>query len=211
MKITSISVQVRDKNRVSISVDGKYRFSLDINQVIELGLKTGNEVDENQLQTLEIEGKFGKLYGRAVEYCFMRPRSTKELRDYLYRKTLPRRNKKGELVDGYPKELTTRVIERLQQKKYLDDRKFAIYWIENRNLSKGISRRKLMSELFSKGIDSSLIEELLIENVRNDDDEIQKIIKKKRAKYDDQKLMAYLARLGFNYDDIKTALSENQD
>jgi regulatory protein len=39
--------------------------------------------------------------------------------------------------------------------------------------------------------------------------ELQKIIAKKRSRYDDeQKFMAYLARQGFSYDDIKEALRE---
>ena len=43
--------------------------------------------------------------------------------------------------------------------------------------------------------------------VRGDGDELSKMIEKKRAKYpDEQKLIAYLARQGFSYDDIKSAL-----
>ena len=46
MKITTISVQKRDNNRVNISVDGKYRFSLDVYQLVELCVKVGRECDE---------------------------------------------------------------------------------------------------------------------------------------------------------------------
>jgi len=207
MKITSITIQVRDPNRVNISIDGKFRFSLDINQVVDFKLKSGTEIDDDGLAFLEGESRFGKLYGRAAEYCLMRPRSIKELRDYLYKKTLSRRDKNGELREGYPKDITARVLDRLIEKKLIDDRKFATYWIENRNLSKGISKRKLSAELSAKGVDRSLVEELLNSSERDDDLEIKKIIKKKRSKYDDQKLMAYLARLGFSYDLIKENLN----
>ncbi len=211
MKITSITIQVRDSNRVNISIDGKFRFSLDINQVVDFKLKSGTELSDEELAFLEGESRFGKLYGRAAEYCLMRPRSVKELRDYLYRKTLSRRDKTGELREGYSKDLTVRVLDRLIEKQLIDDRKFATYWIENRNLSKGISKRKLSAELSAKGVERSLIEELLNTSERDDDSEIKKIIKKKRSKYDGQKLMAYLARMGFNYDLIKENLSCSEE
>jgi len=208
MKITAISIQARDKNRVNVSVDGKYRFSLDVYQVLELGLKVGREYDEADIVSLEQESQFGKAYSRALEYCFMRPHSIKEVKDYLYRKTMSTRTKTGEIKAGISKDITVRVLDRLLEKGYVDDKKFAHFWIENRSLAKGVSRRKLIAELRIKGISSSIIESELSDTIRNDDSEIQKIIAKKRSHYtDDQKLMAYLSRLGFDYDDIKRALS----
>ncbi len=207
MKITAISLQTRDKNRVNVSVDGKYRFSLDVSQIIDLGLKIGQDYSDAQLLEFETESQFGKLYGRALEYCLMRPHSAREVRDYLYRKTRPSRSKTGELKPGVSSELTGRVFNRLVEKGYINDQKFAHYWIENRSLTKGSSQRKLVSELRSKGVETSIIEQILCETERNDSLEIQKIIAQKRPKYpDDQKLMMYLARQGFNYDDIKSAL-----
>lgn len=211
MKITAITIQTRDKNRVNVSVDGKYRFSLDIFQVGDIGLKVGREYDEAELLAFESESQFGKLYGRSLEYCLIRPRSAREVRDYLYRKTKPIRGKTGELRPGIPPAITTRVLERLTDKGYIDDQKFAHFWAENRSLVKGVSRRKLVAELLSKGIDNTIIEQALTETGRDDALEIQKIITKKRARYpEEQKLMMYLARLGFGYDDIKKALSKTE-
>lgn len=210
MKITSITIQARDKDRVNVSVDGKYRFSLDILQVGDLGIKIGNEYSEDELAKLEEESQFGKLYARALEYSLMRPHSTREIKDYLYRKTRDTRTKEGKVRKGVSQQLTERVLERLIQKGYVDDEKFARFWIENRNLKKGSSMRKLSAELSAKGVDRSIIDTLLDESDRTDIDELQKIIEKKRSRYDDeQKFMAYLARQGFSYDDIKDALADD--
>lgn len=209
MKITSVSAQVRDKNRVNISVDGKYRFSLDLYQLSDLGIRVGKEYSEEEIVWLEQESQFGKLYSRALEYCLMRPRSAREVRDYLYRKTRPTRDKKGEIRPGIAIQITDRVFEKLLEKKYIDDQKFTKYWIENRSVTKGVSRRKLSAELRAKGVDVNIIESELGSTERNDKNEIQKIIMKKKSHYPDRtKLMAYLARLGFNYDDIKQAIDE---
>jgi len=207
MKITSISTQTRDKNRVNVSVDGKYKFSLDIFQVGDLGLKVGKEYSEEELEALVEESTFGKAYARALEYCLMRPHSLKEVRDYLYRKTRDSRTKTGDIKKGISPKITSRVYDRLIEKNYINDEKFTKYWIENRSLRKGASMRKIKSELYAKGVGSLIIEEIMDESDRNDIDELSKIIVKKRSKYpDDQKLMAYLARQGFSYDDIKSSL-----
>lgn len=210
MKITALKIQARDKDRVNVFVDGTYRFSLDIAQVAELGIKNGAEYSEERLVELENESQFGKLYTRALEYALTRPRSQREMRDYLYRKTRDTRTKTGQIKKGVSKELTERVFNRLIHKNYVDDEKFTRFWIENRNVRKGISRRKLQAELAAKGIDKTIIDTAFGDSERSDTDELQKIIAKKAGRYDDlQKLIAYLARQGFRYDDIKTALEED--
>ena len=211
MKITSLTAQVRNLDRVNISIDGKYRFSLDISQITDLGVKVGREVNEDELVELETESQFGKLYSRSLEYCLSRPHSVREVRDYLYRKTLTTKykNRRGELAEkqGYSPILTTRVLEKLQQKGYVDDEHFARWWVETRNLMRGISLRKLTSELRAKGVSSDIIDEVMGESNRRDEDELAKIIAKKRRKYpDDEKLVQYLARQGFGYEDIKAPL-----
>lgn len=208
MKITGITSQTKNDNRVNVMVDGTYRFSLDIFQLSDLGIRVGKEYTEEELVELESESQFGKLYARTLEYCLMRPHSAKEIRDYLYRKTRDTRTKTGGIKKGVPVEITERVFARLTDKGYIDDEKFARYWVENRNTTKGSSRRKIIAELRAKGVEPSLVERLWEDSERSDENELQKIIAKKRGRYpDDQKFMQYLARQGFSYDDIKSALS----
>lgn len=216
MKVTALTAQQKDPNRINVMVDSKYRFSLDISQVVSLGVKVGREYSDAELAEIEGESQFGKLYARALEYCLMRPHSAREVRDYLWRKTRETKYKSrrtGEIKtrDGVAPELADRVYDKLVEKQYIDDEKFARYWVENRNFTKGASRRKLSSELAAKGVERGVVERLLAESARTDDDELQKILAKKRSKYsDEQKLMQYLARQGFSYDDIKHALSDDR-
>lgn len=217
MIITAITLQQKDPNRVNIMVDGKYRFSLDILQVGELGVRIGKEYTDAELTELETESQFGKLYTRTLEYCLMRPHSAKEVRDYLYRKTRTTRTRRrttGEIVErpGVAVAVTDRVFTRLVDKGYIDDEKFARYWIENRSQLKGASRRKLQLELRAKGVDSSTIDHIMADSERSDSDEIQKVIKKKQRLYPDrQKFIQYLMRQGFRYDDVLEALSTNDE
>ena len=215
MKITSLSAQVRNPDRVNVAIDGVYRLSLTVAQVVDLGIKVSSEIDEELLASLEAESTFGKLYARTLEYCLMRPHSAREVRDYLYRKTRTTRYKQrrtGEIKEreGVSQLMADRVYDRLVEKGYIDDEKFAQFWVENRNQTKGASRRKLQAELQVKGVDNGVIETVLSESGRNDQAELMKVIAKKKGKYpDSQKLLSYLARQGFRYDDIKSALEES--
>ena len=223
MKITNISVQARNPNRVNVFVDGKYRLSLDVYQVVELGIKNGVDVTPDDLAKWEEESQFGKLYGRALEYVMMRPHSAKEIHDYLWRKTLSRKVKKPvrsagdsakdyDVVDvpGVPQTIADRVYERLSDKGYIDDDKFTRFWMENRQQTKGISQRKLVAELRAKGVPSSIIEAQQSSTEREDESEVKKVINKKRSKYSEEKLIQYLLRQGFRYDTIKEALADDE-
>lgn len=213
-EISALTAQQKDPNRINVMVDGKYRFSLDISQVVSLGVKIGRDYSEKELAEIEGESQFGKLYARALEYCLIRPHSAREVKDYLWRKTRATKyksRKTGEIKEreGVAPELADRVYEKLLDKGYVNDDNFARYWVENRNITKGTSKRKLEAELRAKGVASDTISKHLIATMRSDDDELQKIIAKKRRRYaDDQKFMQYLARQGFGYDDIKRALTD---
>lgn len=208
MKITALKPQQRDKNRVNVYVDGVYSFSLDLTQVLDLGLRTNSEYSAEEIERIQIESGFGKLYARTLEYVLMRPRSIHEVSQYLYRKQRPVRTKTGNMKPGYPAETAERVLERVLTKGYLDDAKFAAYWIENRRLKKGASVRLLRSELRSKGVASATIDAALAESPRDEKEELRKMIERKSSRYSDkQKFMQYLVRQGFSYSDVAEELS----
>ena len=186
IKITDIKQGVKNPNRVNVFVNSKYAFSLDVAQVVDLKIKVGMEISEEELA--KYKKASGKLYQRTLEWALVRPRSEKEVYDYLYRKVYEKKLDKSYI---------NLIIERLKNKKYLDDTKFAEYYVENRFVKKGISRKRLKMELMKKEVATEIIEQVL--DGRNDEEEILKIIAKKRAKYDDEKLTQYLCRQGFSY------------
>lgn len=216
-RITDIKQAVRDQNRVNIYVDDKYFCSLDISQVVDLKIKVGKELSDDERAKLKRASEFGKFYQRALEYVLMRPRSEKEIRDYLNRKTLNRKvrvknRKTGEYQtrekQGYDKTLVPLVLERLNARGYIDDHRFAELWVENRNVLKGVSVKKLRNELAQKGISHQIIDDVLDNSARNDEDELRKIIARKANRYPDrQKFIQYLVRQGFNYSDVIDVLS----
>ena len=188
LKITDIRQAVKNENRVNVFVNNKYAFSLDISQVVDFHIKKGLAISAEQLEEYKRASEFGKLYQRALEWTLTRPHSEREVRDYLRRKIYEKK------VD---KEYVDKILDKLKEKKYVNDEVFATYYVENRFVRRGISRKRLYMELMQKGVAQDIIEEAL--NARNDEEEILKIIAKKRAKYDDVGLIQYLCRQGFSY------------
>ena len=224
--ITNLKQGVKNPNRVNVFVNSKYALSLDVAQVVDLGVKVGLEISEDELEEFKKASEYGKLYQRTLEWVLVRPRSVRETRDYLSKKlktsssdSLLRARRYGAqslvpLPVGRVQssedilELSENIIQKLLDKKYLNDYKFAEWYVENRFVKKGISKKRLKMELFKKGIAREIVDEVIDD--RDDEEEIRKVIAKKRAKYDDEKLMGYLVRQGFSYDLVKQVLSEEQ-
>ncbi len=200
MKITKIAPAVKTAGRYNIFVDEKYSFSLDETQLVKIGLKKGDEISDEKLSELKGESDFGKNYIRAVDLISRRLRSEREIRDYAWRKQ-------------WSKENLEKVIERLYERGYLNDEKFAESFVRSRANLRNYSKRKMEMELMKKGIASEIRAKVLAESEEFDEDQaLKNLIAKKRKSYDsEQKLIAYLARQGFSYDKIKTSLSEGEE
>lgn len=198
MKITAIKAQLKNVERVSIYLDGSYAFSLTQNQLLELKLHSGKELSDQEVTELKQASDYGKLLERVMNFIMIRPRSTREVRDYLWRK-------KAE------PDASGRIIRYLEAKGYLNDAAFATSWVRARQLTKPVSKRRLQAELMQKGVANDIIEQAVSTDEYDETSALQDIIAKKRrqARYqDEQKLMQYLARQGFGYDMIKKALYE---
>ena len=213
--ITGLKQGVKNPNRVNVFVNSKYEFSLDVTQVVDFKIKAGMEISPEQLLEFKKASEFGKLYQRALEWVLVRPRSMRETRDYLARKvrmsssgrsscpslrgsSLRPRSDCGCLSEDIS-DLPDKIITRLSSHGHLNDFEFAKWYVENRFVKKGVSQKRLKMELMKKGVSLEIVDEVLNGSERNDKDEILKIIAKKRAKYDDEKLIAYLCRQGFSY------------
>lgn len=197
MKITRISQQVKNPERASIFVDGKYSFSLSLNELVAERLKTNQELAEKDLKRLKKLSEDGKLKARALEWVLNRPRSLREFSDYMYRKKAD-------------KEFTQGLSDEFQNRGYLSDKKYADWLIDVRR-RRGKSERAIRSELASKGVNREVVDEKL-----QGGDELERlraVVGKKsklpRYKADKQKLIEYLLRQGFKYSDIKAELDQN--
>jgi len=196
--ITSIKQQIKNPERVSIFVDERYSFSLTLDEVIKYKIKKDLRLTEGDVKKFKMLSEDGKLRARSLEWLLNRPHSTREFRDYLYKK-------KAEA------DLTDKLIEEFAQKGYLDDAKFAAWFIELRQ-RKNRSPRAIRAELMQKGISGELLNDAMSSDQINEREALKDLIAKKKnlSKYknDPQKLKQYLASRGFGYDIINETLKD---
>lgn len=198
MKVTDIKQQVKRPDRYSVYVDGKYCCAFSEAGLLKSGLRVGQELSEQELNSIKDEAVLDKAKTRVFELIARRPRSQWEIEDYLKRK-------------GYEPEIIQEILDVLSKLGYIDDLDFAKRWIANRRLLKSTSRRRLVQELRQKRVSDEIIEQALETDETDEREVLKELIarKRKQAKYqDDLKLMQYLARQGYNYDDIKSSLQD---
>lgn len=201
MKITTIKQQLKRTDRYSVYVDDKYIFSLSEAELLNSGLKKGQEFTEAELADLKQTAVIDKGYDRVLNLISHRVRSEWEIQDYLKRKQ-------------YDESTIQAIVAKLQTRGYIDDTAFAKRWVENRRLLKPVSRRRLIQELKQKRVDAAIIEQILAADKGDEITVLKDLIARKRrqTKYqDDLKLAQYLARQGFSYADIKAALADSTD
>ena len=202
MKITSIQTQVKNTNRYSVFVDGKYSFSLSADALLQSHLVTGDELTEADIRTYKKLSAEDKAFSLSLAFVVRRMRSEGELQDYFKRKE-------------YAPELAEQITGRLKKLNFVDDEEFARRWVENRRLLKATSTKKLRLELRQKKVSNDIIQKVLEEDETDERSVLRGLVEKKRklSKYrdDSQKLMRYLASQGFSYDDIKHAMANNDE
>ena len=197
MKITKIEAQVKTRGRYSIFVDDKFAFGLSESALINSGIKVGTEITAKDLTDFKQDSELDKIYGRLLDLLARRPRSEWELHDYLKRKK----------VDN---EDADKLLNKLSNHGHINDEDFAKRWVESRRLLKSTSKRKLSMELRQKRIRVEIISKILSDDETDEVEVLKELIAKKRTQtryQDDLKLMQYLSTQGFNYSDIKQALT----
>lgn len=199
MKITKIEAQVKTRGRYSVFVDGKFAFGMSELGLIESGLKTGQEYSKEELEKLKDEANTDKIYNMALGLIARRPRSKWEIENYLRRKEMDSVSSQA-------------IITKMESKGFIDDFDFSKRWVENRRLLKPTSKRKLELELRAKRVKGDVIKRVLDEDEADEFNVLLQEVEKKRrqTRYrDNDKLMQYLARQGYSYEDIKRALASD--
>lgn len=198
MKITKIKQQIKRANRYSVYIDGKYSYSLSENELLNQRLKVGQEFDNVEFEHAQQVAVEDKAYSRALDLLARRPRSVWEMDQFLKKK-------------GYDNNVRSIILNKLINRELLNDKKFASAWVLDRRALKNISKRRLLQELQQKNISKEIIFQTLEADETDEQDVLRILVEKKRfqSRYQDKhKLIAYLLRQGFDYEDIKQVMVE---
>lgn len=221
MKITQVEPQKtlrlrsgQGPHRFNVFINGEFAFGADEDLVVEQRLVPGKIIDQTLLEKLIFEAEVGKLMERMYGLFNIRQRSEKEVRTYLKNLSFKRKVKDQEEIS----DLTINsLIEKLKQKRLLDDKQFAKDWVEARRKSKQKGIRVIKAELLQKGIDKEIIEEVISdkrEEISEEELAKQALEKKMRVWKNlsplefKRKAMEFLMRRGFEYEVVKKVTTE---
>ena len=200
MHIITRVKQQKKQDRVNIYLDGKFAFGIDLENFIRFNLKVGQELTQEEVEEIIKKAELHKTYEKLLKFAMTRPRSEKEVRDWLKRK---------EVHASIHEEL----FKRLKHLDLIDDRKFTEWWVRQRTEFKPRGERALYSELLQKGIDKNIIADVLSEAEIDEVKIAKQLLKKNEYKWRKykgfekrNKISQFLARKGFNWDVIKEVL-----
>lgn len=192
-RITALRYQKRDRERVSVYLDGRFAFG--VPEIVAANLKVGQILSDDQVKDLTERGDTEQAYNSALGYLSYRPRSRAELVIYLRR-------------HGVADDRVEAVVKRLEQAGLSDDEAFARFWVENRERFRPRGPAALKHELRAKGVDGEAIEAAL-ETLDSSDGAYRASSRKAeqlreldRATFF-RKMIEFLARRGFDYEVAK--------
>lgn len=208
MKITSIEEQKKNKDRVSIFIDGSYAFSLHAEIAYKYHLKVGTEIDPSFLEEIGKVEEQKKANNYVLGLLSKSFKPEKQIADKMREK-------------GFEQEYIDKSIDMMKDYKYIDDSRYAkSFTSDSLNFSK-MGKNKIKNKLYQKGIDKETINETLNELV-DDEQQFEAALELGKKKYPtiretdsrkkNQKLTTFLQYRGFSFDIIKKVLySLNND
>lgn len=205
-QITRIETQKHDENRVSIYLDGTFAFGLEREVIVRHHLHEGDEISESTIDDVLLSEERARAKQKALSYLNYRPRSKEELRKKLGEK-------------GFSERTVDRVIADFLRVGLLDDRQFALAYVQSRMIHKPMGKRLLQRELVSKGIDEEIVGIAIDEaySERSEIDVARELVRKRkdRSVVKDEaiqkkkkQLSDFLFRRGFDWNVIAEVLRE---
>lgn len=200
--ITALTPHRARPGRIKVEIDGKYAFELSRKVIRNKSVYEGEELTVERRRELE------SIAAReaAIGLLARRERSRAELRTALKRK-------------GFEIGSIERVLDALEKERLQSDSRFANAWISTRRRLSPRGRTALAYELKQKGIDETQIDSSLKSYSETDETEalrelIEARLPRLAASGDDpkkikQRLLGFLSRRGFKYEDIRQVLTRH--
>lgn len=190
--ITDIQNQKKNKNRVSIFVDGEFFCGLDLLSCQKHRLKIDQEVDTQKLTLAVFDSECNSAFEKSLGLINSRMRSENEIAIYLKDK-------------AYSSDIIDATIEKLKSYNYIDDSEFCRLYIESHRKSWGVKKIEYMLKM--QKIDLEILAEAMQSLDTQAAEAHRLLVKFKGSKpFDKYKAYAHLAQKGFNSDCIKAAI-----
>ncbi|MBO5852134.1 MAG: regulatory protein RecX [Clostridia bacterium] len=195
--ITELKVQVKNKKRVSVYLDGAYFCGLDLQVALLNRLKVGAQIDEKTLVKIQMESEKQTAFDKALKFIERSVKTERAVRQKL-------------ATYGYLNEVIDVVIEKLKGYSFLSDKNYAERYVSTYSKNKG--KRLIRAELKQKGVSDADMESALMVVESELESAVNLAKKYAKNKPSDQKNYSkcykYLLSKGFTYEDSLTATKQ---
>lgn len=204
MIVTGYEEQKKNKDRISIFLDGKYGFSLSADGFLKFKIHKGKELSAEDIEFIKSEDEGNAAFSRLLFIIQYGMKTEKEIHDKLVSK-------------GFSQEASEFALKKGREYGYVNDIYYTDAYIKSRAIPAGWGEQKIISNLYKKGIPPDIVKERVNEIYTDDDrhgNALELALKKLRTFGDveyvkkRQKLYSFLAGRGFSYDVIKKVVEE---
>ncbi len=200
-RVTKIESQKKDKNRVSIYLDGQFAFGISIDVMMLFGLASGDSLSPEDVEKILKSESAHAAKAKAMSLIAYRPRSVFEIRAKLREKQ-------------FSEDAVQKALKDLVRVGLLNDRQFAGSFVRTRLVQKPCGSRLLKQQLRQKGIDEQIIDSVIHEEFAEieESEMVYKLAEKQKRKPGEDKrkaarrLSGFLLRRGFSWDAVKPVI-----
>lgn len=197
--MTVTQIEAVTKTKYKVYLDGQFAFVLYKGELSRYHIAVGEELSELVYQQILKEVLLKRAKLRAMHLLNSMGRTENQLRDKLKQSL-------------YPEEVIEAAMNYVKSFGYVNDAEYARSFIDSRKDRK--SKRELYMQLGQKGIAKDTLNQIFEEyyDVEDSREAIEAIMRKRRydpekaTNVETQKIMGYLMRKGFAYDDIRKVL-----
>lgn len=197
--MTVTQIEAVTKTKYKVYLDGQFAFVLYKGELSRYHIAVGEELSELVYQQILKEVLLKRAKLRAMHLLNSMGRTENQLRDKLKQSL-------------YPEEVIEAAMNYVKSFGYVNDAEYARSFIDSRKDRK--SKRELYMQLGQKGIAKDTLDQIFEEyyDVEDSREAIEAIVRKRRydpekaTNVETQKIMGYLMRKGFAYDDIRKVL-----
>lgn len=190
-------------DRVRVFLDGKPAFDLAAVIVDRASLRVGDILTVEEQERLVTADAPYRAREKALGFLAVRERTGREIETRLHR-------------SGFDSDIVAGVVTWLEGLGYVDDRRFAERYAEER-LTQGWGERRVRAELLSKGVERGIVEATLAACAGKEGDAgegLEAVTAMARRRFGNQfaldpeaasrRLAAFMARRGYDWDAIRS-------
>lgn len=190
------------KSLNQLYIDGEAAVQIDKEVFLLSPYKEGSEISDEELFELLEKSEQKRAKSRALYY--------------LERKNYFKKDLLNKLCPAFTKEIARFAVDRMEEIGLVNDLDYGKIYARDMINFKKFGKIRVKSELYRKGIDKEIIEEILSELWEDEDNSVQNIIDILEKRYsnfaEDEKIkrraIAFLQRKGYNFSQIKQAVKD---